>query len=160
MVLGGDVLGAWVHHLDPVIVRFGDGPVALRWYGLAYLAGFVAGYFLLRWLAQRDLWVLKPEKTGDFIAYSALFGVFLGGRLGYVLFYMIPEKGVGAVLRDPLIVLRVWEGGMASHGGFLGLLVFTLVYARRQKVSWPALDPNLPRIFTRSRFRTMCPAVR
>ena len=136
------VMGAWVHNLKPEIIEFTD-KFALRWYGLAYLAGFVAGYYGLRWLAKRDLWVVKPDKVADFIAYAALFGVFLGGRLGYVLFYMIPEKGIGHVLADPLIVLRVWEGGMASHGGILGLTIFTFFYARKCSHSWPGVGDGL-----------------
>ncbi len=136
------VLAVWVHNLKPEIVEFG-GNFALRWYGLAYLAGFVVGYFILKWMAKRSLWVVKPEKVADFIAYAALFGVFLGGRLGYVLFYMIPEKGLGYVLGDPLVIFKVWEGGMSSHGGIFGLTIFAFVYARRNKVSWPGIGDGL-----------------
>jgi phosphatidylglycerol:prolipoprotein diacylglycerol transferase len=136
------VLGVWVHNLKPEIFEISD-KFALRWYGLAYLAGFVAGYFVLKWMAERKLWVVKPDKVGDFIAYSALFGVFLGGRLGYVLFYMIPTHGFGYVMSDPLVVIRVWEGGMASHGGILGLTIFAFFYARKTKVSWPGIGDGL-----------------
>ena len=82
----------------------------------------------------------------DFIAYAAFFGVFLGGRLGYILFYQIPKnnfQGWHELLADPLMVLRVWDGGMASHGGILGLMIFTWVYARKQKVSWTAVGDGL-----------------
>ncbi len=133
---------AYVHNLDPVLVSFG-GWLTLRWYGLAYLLGFVLGFYLLRYLARRGMWVLKPEQTADFIAAAALFGVFLGGRLGYVLFYHIPREGFGSILADPLLPFRVWEGGMASHGGILGLVVFTWFYARRHKVSWTGLGDSL-----------------
>ena len=136
------VLSVFVHNLDPVIVSFG-GWLSLRWYGMAYLLGFVLGFYLLRHLARRGLWVLKPEQTADFIAAAALFGVFLGGRLGYILFYHIPRHGMGSLLEDPLLVLRVWEGGMASHGGILGLVVFTWFYARKHKVSWTGLGDAL-----------------
>ena len=78
-----------------------------------------------------------PQRVGDFITGRALFGVIVGGRLGYVFFYK-PE-----MLRDPLSILRVWEGGMSSHGGMMGLLLFTLYYARRYKISWPNLGDNL-----------------
>ena len=120
------VFAIYVHNLDPVIVAVGK--LALRWYGLAYLAGFVAGFLLLRNLARRGMWVMAPDKTADFIAAAALLGVFLGGRVGYILFYHIPREGFGSLLRDPLLVLRVWEGGMASHGGILGLVVLTWFY--------------------------------
>jgi phosphatidylglycerol:prolipoprotein diacylglycerol transferase len=125
-----------------VLLRITDA-IQLRWYGLAYLAGFVGGFLLLRHLARRGLWVLKPEQTGDFIAAAALFGVFLGGRLGYILFYEIPRAGWEGVAKDPFMILRVWQGGMASHGGILGLVIFTWFYARKHKVSWTGLGDGL-----------------
>ena len=87
--------------------------------------------------------MLKPEQTGDFIAAAALFGVFLGGRLGYILFYQLPKVGWGELAKDPLMVLRVWEGGMASHGGILGLVIFTWFYAKKHKVTWTGLGDGL-----------------
>ena len=136
------MFATYVHNMDPVIFWVWRG-LALRWYGLAYLAGFVVGFLLLRHLAQRKLWVLAPEKTADFIAAAALFGVFVGGRVGYVLFYFLPKEGIGALLADPLLVFRVWEGGMASHGGILGLVIVTWIYARKEKVSWTGLGDGL-----------------
>lgn len=136
------VFATYVHNLDPVIIAVWRG-IALRWYGLAYLLGFVVGFLLLRHLARRRLWVLQPEKTADFIAAAALFGVFVGGRLGYILFYFLPKEGLAALVADPLLVLRVWEGGMASHGGILGLVIFTWFYARKEKVSWTGLGDGL-----------------
>lgn len=136
------VFATYVHNLDPVIFWLWRG-LALRWYGLAYLLGFVVGFLLLRHLARRRLWVLQPEKTADFIAAAALFGVFLGGRLGYILFYFLPREGLSALLADPLLIFRVWEGGMASHGGILGLVIFTWIYARKEKVAWTAVGDGL-----------------
>jgi prolipoprotein diacylglyceryl transferase len=74
---------------------------------------------------------------GDFVTWVAFFGVMIGGRLGYVLFYK-PE-----MLRDPMSILRVWEGGMSSHGGILGVVVFTLIYSRRHKLPWTNPGDNL-----------------
>ena len=129
--------------MDPVLLDV-VGPVKLRWYGLSYLLGFVLGYYLLRWQARKNLWVLPESKVADFIAYSAVFGVFVGGRLGYILFYQIPKKGGWAdLVSDPLMVFRVWDGGMSSHGGILGLMIFTLVYSRLQKVSWTGVGDGL-----------------
>ena len=142
IVCAPHVVAIYVHDLNPIALPI-YGSLALRWYGLAYLMGFVAGFVLLRSLARRGLWVLQPEKTADFIAAAAMFGVFLGGRVGYILFYRIPEDGWMGVVRDPLLVFRVWEGGMASHGGILGLTIFTWVYAKRQKISWPRLADGL-----------------
>lgn len=136
------MFATYVHDLNPVALPIYGG-LALRWYGLAYLMGFVGGVFLLRNLAQRGLWVLKPEQTGDFIAAAALFGVFLGGRLGYILFYHLPKAGWAELAKDPLLVLRVWEGGMASHGGILGLVVFTWFYAKKHHVTWTGLGDGL-----------------
>ncbi|MDE0836598.1 MAG: prolipoprotein diacylglyceryl transferase [Akkermansiaceae bacterium] len=136
------MFATYVHQLDPIIFELGRG-IALRWYGLAYLAGFLAGYVLLKHLAERKLWVLAPEKTADFIAAAALLGVFVGGRLGYVFFYQIPRDGWDSIARDPLMILRVWEGGMASHGGILGVAIFTFFYARKHKVSWTGLGDGI-----------------
>jgi phosphatidylglycerol:prolipoprotein diacylglycerol transferase len=105
--------------MDPVIFDV-VGPIKLRWYGLGYLLGFVLGFLLLRWLARKKLWVLPAEKVADFIAYSAFFGVFLGGRFGYILFYQLQTvSGRAEFADDPLMIFRVWDGGMASHGGIL-----------------------------------------
>jgi phosphatidylglycerol:prolipoprotein diacylglycerol transferase len=136
------VFATYVHDLDPVIFEITRG-IALRWYGLAYLAGFLGGYVLLKRLAEKKLWVLQPDKTADFIAAAALLGVFIGGRLGYVLFYQIPRDGLESVLNHPLGIFKVWEGGMASHGGILGLMIFTYFYARKHKVSWTGLGDGL-----------------
>jgi len=137
------VLATYIHNMDPVIFDV-LGPVKLRWYGMGYLMAFVAGYFLLRWMARKKLWVLPEEKVADFTAYCAFFGVFLGGRIGYILFYQIPkENGWSQLLDDPLMIFRVWDGGMASHGGILGLVLFTYYYARKQKVSWTGVGDGL-----------------
>ena len=129
------MLASYVHDLSPVIVEFTD-TIKLRWYGLAYVAGFMVAYAILLRLSRRKLWVVSEDKVSDVVTYTAIFGVFIGGRLGYVLFYMIPEKGLGAVLSDPVQIVRVWDGGMSSHGGILGIAFFTLFYAWKNRVSW------------------------
>jgi phosphatidylglycerol:prolipoprotein diacylglycerol transferase len=130
------MLAYYFHDLDPLIFRIYDN-VGPRWYGLAYVLAFVSSYFLFRHLAKRGYADLPVAKVGDFITGAALFGVILGGRLGYVFFYK-PE-----MLREPISILRVWEGGMSSHGGMLGLLAFTFYYAWRHKISWTNLGDNL-----------------
>ncbi len=138
------VFATYVHDLNPVIPIMPEHwPIQLRWYGLAYLAGFVAGFLMLRNLAQRKLWVLEPNKTADFIAAMAIIGVFLGGRLGYLFLYQLPARGWGTLLEDPLMIIRVWEGGMASHGGILGIVIFTWFYSRKHKVSWTGLGDGV-----------------
>lgn len=110
----------------------------IRWYGLAYVLGFYLGFLVLRWLAKRDRFVLPPDRVADFLTYAFLFGVFVGGRLGYMLLYDFDH-----FVRNPLVFFRIREGGMASHGGILGLFLFTLWYARRHQVSWPGLGDGL-----------------
>jgi phosphatidylglycerol:prolipoprotein diacylglycerol transferase len=130
------MLAYYVHDLDPLIFRIYDN-VGPRWYGLAYVLAFLCSYLVYRKLAQRGFADLSVAKVGDFITGAALFGVIVGGRLGYVFFYK-PE-----MLREPMSILRVWEGGMSSHGGMLGLLGFTFYYAWRHKISWTNLGDNL-----------------
>ncbi len=130
------MLAYYIHDLDPIIFRLWDN-VGPRWYGMAYVLAIAVGYWLYHWLAKRGYSELPPHKVGDFIFLAAFFGMMLGGRLGYVLFYR-PE-----MLREPVSILKVWEGGMSSHGGMIGLFLFTLFYARRHKLSWTNLGDNL-----------------
>lgn len=131
------LLAYYVHDLSPFLIQFGGG-FGLRWYGLAYLAGFAIGILLYRQLAVRGYSDLRPFQVMDFITMGALFGVLLGGRLGYLLFYDAPR-----FFHDPLMFFRVWEGGMASHGGIIGLTLYTAWYARVHRVSFRNLADNL-----------------
>ncbi len=130
------MLAYYLHDLDPLIFRLW-GDIGPRWYGFAYVMAFLCGWALLRKLSQRGYCQLPPDKVGDFITWAALFGVMLGGRLGYVLFYR-PE-----MLREPLSIFKVWEGGMSSHGGMIGLFFSTLFYARRHHYAWTNLGDNI-----------------
>ena len=127
----------YLHDLSPFIFQF-PGGWGLRWYGLAYVLSFVLGGALYKWLARRGYTDLPEAQVGDFITWCAVFGVMLGGRLGWAIFY-----GWREVLAHPLSLLRVWEGGMASHGGILGLVLFTLYWSRRKKVSWTSIGDSL-----------------
>ncbi len=140
-------LASYVQNMDPVMLPISEA-IAIRWYGVSYLLGFVAAYLLLKYLAQRNLWALRPAMTGDYISLGAIFGVFLGGRLGYILFYTLPSIGLSGLLEDPLMVLRVWDGGMASHGGILGMAIFTYIYARKWNVSWTGIGDGLSVVAT------------
>jgi phosphatidylglycerol:prolipoprotein diacylglycerol transferase len=130
------ILAYYIHDLSPFLIQVGG--LGVRWYGLAYLAGFVVGILLYRRLAVKGYSDLRPDQVSDFITMAALFGVLLGGRLGYMLFY-----DANVFFHDPLIFFRVWEGGMASHGGILGLTFYTLWYARRHRLSFLNLSDNL-----------------
>ncbi len=112
--------------------------MGVRWYGLSYVLSFLIGNWLLARLARRGFSPIAPEKVGDFITWAALFGVLLGGRVGYVILYDLDR-----LLAEPLSALRVWEGGMASHGGILGLVFYTLFYARTNHLSWTGIGDAL-----------------
>lgn len=109
--------------IDPAALRIGD--FAVHWYGLMYLIGFVGGWWLGRVRARRPDSGWDPAEIGDLLFYVAL-GVVLGGRVGYVLFY-----NFGLFLDDPLMLLRIWQGGMSFHGGLLGVLFAMWLYGRR-----------------------------
>jgi len=94
--------------IDPVAIAI--GPLKIHWYGLTYLVGFVAGWWLGRLRARKPGSPITEEQMGDLLFYLAL-GVILGGRFGYVIFY-----NFDVFLADPLWLLRVWEGGMSFHG--------------------------------------------
>lgn len=112
--------------IDPIAVHL--GPLQIHWYGLMYLCGFATAYGLALWRARRVGW--SEEQVSDLVFYGAM-GVILGGRVGYVFFY-----GFDRFLQDPLWLLRVWEGGMSFHGGFLGVLAAMLFFARKYQVTW------------------------
>ena len=109
--------------IDPVAVSL--GPVAIHWYGLMYLIGFVGGWWLGVVRARRPESGWQTSEIGDLLFYVAL-GVILGGRVGYILFY-----NFGLFLDDPLMLLRVWQGGMSFHGGLLGVLLAMWLYGRK-----------------------------
>ena len=127
----------YVHHLSPFLIQFND-QIGIRWYGLAYIAGFIAAFYMMKLLARNGYGSLRENQVGDFVFYAALFGVLVGGRIGYVLFYR-PSM----ITEDPLGILRVWDGGMASHGGILGLIIFSGIYARLHRISWTGVGDNL-----------------
>ncbi|MDB6072276.1 MAG: Prolipoprotein diacylglyceryl transferase [Verrucomicrobiales bacterium] len=130
-------LAEYLHRLNPVLIRFTES-IQLRWYGIAYVMGFMAGWWLLvRW-ARKGVGELRESEVADFITYAALFGVLLGGRLGYMLLYARTE-----FLENPLTFFKITNGGMASHGGIAGLFFFTLYFAIRHKRSWTGLGDNL-----------------
>jgi len=109
--------------IDPAAIRIGN--FAVHWYGLMYLVGFLGGWWLGRVRARRPGSGWDPEEIGDLLFYVAL-GVILGGRIGYILFY-----NFGMFLDDPLVLFRIWQGGMSFHGGLLGVILAVWLYARK-----------------------------
>ncbi|WP_137389727.1 prolipoprotein diacylglyceryl transferase [Rhodoligotrophos defluvii] len=118
--------------IDPVAIEI--GPLAIRWYALAYIAGLMFGWWFVRRLViSPHLWngaaPLRPLDIDDMFLWAAL-GVILGGRIGYVLFYDFP-----LFANDPLEAVKLWHGGMSFHGGFLGVITAVLLFGWRRKVS-------------------------
>ena len=146
--------------IDPVLIRL--GPVAIRWYALAYISGILLGWWLVgRMLRQKSLWKnppfdgkppATPDDIGDLVVWATL-GVILGGRLGWVIFYGtilcgvtpsgamchgVPPDNVplpGGFLTHPLRLIDVWNGGMAFHGAAIGVILAIILFARRRKLS-------------------------
>ncbi len=114
-------------HLDPIALDL--GMLKIRWYSLAYIGGILLGWwYLLRLLAQPNA-PMARRHADDFVFYATI-GILLGGRLAYVFFYD-PE-----ILRNPLDVLKLWQGGMSFHGGALGVSVGIFLLARKEHLSW------------------------
>ncbi len=113
---------------DPI--AFSLGPLSVRWYGLMYLLAFVQFIYLGRYRIRTQESFLSVEQLDDLLFYGML-GVIFGGRLGQVIFY---EPGY--YLSNPLEILAVWKGGMAFHGGFLGVLVAMGLWAKKHQISW------------------------
>tara|TARA_B100000965_G_scaffold404152_2_gene434135 strand:+ start:178 stop:1158 length:981 start_codon:yes stop_codon:yes gene_type:complete len=130
------VIGYYLHDLSPFIIRFSES-IGLRWYGLAYVAAFVAGYFLTKKFVGQGYSELKTNQLQDFITYGAI-STMVGGRLGYMLLYNFNE-----FVSNPFIFFNFLDGGMASHGGILGLVVYTYIYSRKNKIGWRGIGDNL-----------------
>jgi phosphatidylglycerol---prolipoprotein diacylglyceryl transferase len=111
--------------IDPVAISL--GPLKVHWYGLMYVFGLLALWYFAARRAKKPDSGWKPEEVGDFVFYGAL-GIILGGRLGYMLFYNFAHY-----LSHPLDALKIWEGGMAFHGGLIGVLLAMFLYARKTK---------------------------
>lgn len=119
--------------IDPII--FSIGPVAVRWYGLMYVIGFLAGWWLARRRCHRSDSPVTPEQVDDLIFY-AMLGVIIGGRVGYSLVY-----GWSDFISDPLYLFKITEGGMSFHGGLAGVMLAMWWYARKLgKDIWQILD--------------------
>ena len=123
-------------NIDPVL--FSIGPFAVRWYALAYIAGILGGWVYARTIVRsQTLWggpaPLTVADYDDFILWVTI-GIIFGGRLGYVLFY-----NAGYFAGDPLEIVKLWNGGMSFHGGFLGCVLAVVLFARMRGIPWLSL---------------------
>lgn len=124
----------WVDRLNPWAVHFGSN-YGIRWYGIAYLVGILFAYLIFAWWSKQGRLPISSEEAATLILYAAV-GVVIGGRLGYCALYNLHE-----VLRDPFEIVAVWHGGMASHGGMLGMTLAIWLFAwQRKRAPWIFLD--------------------
>ena len=130
--MSGPIVGVLAYPgIDPVAIRL--GPLAIHWYGIAYVVAFASAYAVMRGLVRR--WKLNLSEDDMLnVILAAVAGVLLGGRLGYVLFY-----GGSEYLRSPLKVLAVWDGGMSFHGGLAGILIAGALVSWRMGIPWLTL---------------------
>ena len=130
-------LAYYLHDLSPHLLRFTDS-MALHWYGLAYVLGFYCTYRIMLFLSHSGLSEIKADQVGDFITLVALFGVVLGGRIGYMLLY-----DWDSFVQRPWMIFMIHQGGMASHGGIAGVALFCLWYARKHHISWAGIGDSI-----------------
>jgi len=133
----------YLPRIDPVAISL--GPLDIHWYGLMYVFAFFMGWILLRMTTKRSYAPLNPLEVDDLVTWIML-GVILGGRLGYVLFY-----DFAVYMRNPLDILKIWQGGMSFHGGLLGVMASIAWWSKRHHHSFltvldmvaPAITPGL-----------------
>ena len=114
--------------INPVIVSF--GAIQIRWYGVAYVLGFLLGIYLIKQINQDYQKKIKNKKIDDFFIWSVI-GVILGGRIGYVLFYQTTT-----LLTDPMNVLFIWKGGMSFHGGLIGIIISIFLFSKKYSINF------------------------
>ena len=114
--------------INPVIVSFGI--IQIRWYGIAYVLGFLLGIYLIKQINQGYQKRIKNKQIDDFFIWSVI-GVILGGRIGYVLFYQ-----TATILTDPINILFIWKGGMSFHGGLIGIIISIFLFSKKYSINF------------------------
>ena len=114
--------------IDPVIVSF--GLIEIRWYGLAYVLGFIFGYYLIKKIIQNQNIKINDKTIDNFFIWS-IIGVIIGGRLGYVLFYQ-----TSTILNNPINIFFIWKGGMSFHGGLIGIIVSMIIFSKKNSINF------------------------
>ena len=113
---------------DPVI--FSIGPLDIRWYSLAYILGFIIGFQYIKYLSSKNSLGLNNNLINDFFFFSIL-GVILGGRIGYILLY-----NPNYYFENPIEIIKLWKGGMAFHGGLIGVILSTFIFSLKNKINF------------------------
>ncbi|MFO0873585.1 MAG: prolipoprotein diacylglyceryl transferase [Phycisphaerales bacterium] len=130
---------SYVHHIDPYVVRI-SGDFGIRWYGLAYLTGFVIAWLVMRWMAKSGRVLLKPAQVADFVT-AMIVGVLVGGRVGHAIFY--DRSLLTTFTSTPPFweLFAIHHGGMSSHGGIIGVILACIWFGRRNGLpTWHLLD--------------------
>ena len=114
--------------IDPVIFSF--GAIQIRWYGIAYVLGFLLGIYLIKKINKNYQVRIENKKIDDFFIWS-IIGVILGGRIGYIVFYQSET-----IFTNPLDILFIWKGGMSFHGGLVGILVSIFLFSKKNSINF------------------------
>ena len=121
--------------IDPVL--FSLGILQIRWYSLAYVAGFILGFYFIKRINNKQQNKIKDKILDDFFVWSIL-GVILGGRIGYILFYQTSE-----IISNPVSIIYIWEGGMSFHGGLIGIIISMLIFSKYKGIKFFYLSVQL-----------------
>lgn len=124
----GEYINMFVHDLNPVLANL--GPLEIRYYGLAYVLGFLFIYFMLIYLSKNKKLMLSKDEISDFMSYM-IIGVIASARLFYVLAY-----NLNYYISNPIKVFAIWEGGLSFHGGLIGAVIVGLWYCRKKKINF------------------------
>lgn len=120
-------------NIDPVIIKV--GPVSVRWYGVMYIIGFAASHLLVNYQVRKKKIAVSAREIDSLYSFL-IFGLIIGGRLGYVAFYNLSDY-----LKDPLEIFAVWHGGMSFHGGLIGSIIAGVIFCRRHRMDfWQVSD--------------------
>lgn len=113
--------------IDPIIFQI--GPIAIRWYSLAYIAGLIFAWLVIKYFNKQNK-LFDEKKVGDDFFMYGIFSIILGGRLGYVLFYNLPFY-----FKNPIDIFKIWEGGMSFHGGLIGVTIGSYLLCKKYKIN-------------------------
>lgn len=124
-----EIFAYYLHNIDPVLMPIW-GPIKIRWYGFAYVIAFIIGFSTGRFFIKKKLIIGTNDQIDHFNIMLALFGILVGGRLGYLLFYDFAN-----FISNPFVFFKVYQGGMSAHGGIIGTIIYIVIYSKYKNVS-------------------------